>query len=363
MAYERLKAASDAVKASSDALTAQAAELAAAVADVMATPTPTPEPTPTPTPTPPPTPTPTPTVKRWFNDKAIFNTLIPAGAAKHPQSDYWMSLQRGIKPRGVDFQLNLGMWTPTVLYATSTTPRRQFRNSDGWTLDNVPYDPKWHGSNDSDSQAVIIDSANNCLYCFGFESFNANGTTRTFEGGYGKFHIDGPGIFDPTQGGPWGGGRSSNFASAACLVRPEELKAGVIEHAIGCCCDGNIQGPDPILPALSTDNWGPILQGGFPNGARMQFDPTVNLDTLGLGKEAKIIVRAMQRYGMFSIERGSGLAIYFQNSTTSSADPYAGMDFRGLTGTLLTQMRVLQGERSYAYETGNSWTPPQPHLT
>jgi hypothetical protein len=350
MAFERLKAASD-------TLTAQAAELAAAVAEVISAPAPNPTPVPTPDPASP--------VRRWFNDRAICNRPIPAGAQKHAQSDYWMSLQRRIKPRGAKFQLNLGLWTPAVFVAKSTDPRQTLVNSDGWTMDNVPIPAgvlalegsDW-GKEDSDRMMIILDPAERAMYCFG--ATYVSGGRLYAEAGYGKFHLEGPGFYQPDDVSPWGGGHSSNASLGFGLVRPEELRAGVIEHAIACCCDGKIQGAQPIPPALTTDDWQIPTPDGFPNGGRMRLDPTLNLDTLGLGKEAKIIARAMQVYGMFSIERGDGLAIYFESSFGRNPDPYAGMDFNGLTGTLLERMWVLQGEASYAYETARSWSPPQP---
>src|SRR3954451_16510797 len=98
----------------------------------------------------------TPTGVRWFSERAIFNKPVPADAPRHPRSDYFMSLQRQIKPHGVKFQLNLGLWTPTVFYAQPTDPRQTVVQNDParWTLDNVSVPAGTTGSPDSDGQLV-----------------------------------------------------------------------------------------------------------------------------------------------------------------------------------------------------------------
>lgn len=98
--------------------------------------------------------------------------------------------------------------------------------------------------------------------------------------------------------------RGAGIPYLAGLVRPWELARGCIEHAIALAV--NYPSRFYIYPATKSDGQGlpPLL----PEGARLQLDPELtaeDFDAWGLSREARVIARALQDYGMILTD-GSG---------------------------------------------------------
>lgn len=98
--------------------------------------------------------------------------------------------------------------------------------------------------------------------------------------------------------------RGAGIPYLAGLVRPWELARGRIEHAIALAV--NHPSRFHIYPATKSDGEGlpPLL----PEGARLQLDPELSaedFDAWGLSREARVIARALQEYGMILTD-GSG---------------------------------------------------------
>jgi hypothetical protein len=49
------------------------------------------------------------------------------------------------------------------------------------------------------------------------------------------------------------------------------------------------------------------MPGGIPQGAVLQLDPILDLDTLPLGRGGRIVAWALQEYGMVNVDHGGGL--------------------------------------------------------
>ncbi len=108
------------------------------------------------------------------------------------------------------------------------------------------------------------------------------------------------------------GSRGSGFPLIAGLIRPEEIEAGRIRHALVFASPINQKGIFCSPPASTTDGW---REGAdfIPEGARLQLDPNVDLDSLGLSPAAKVVARALQEYGMFCGDNSKAFKLYFQN--------------------------------------------------
>ena len=139
--------------------------------------------------------------------------------------------------------------------------------------------------------------------------------------GVDLWDLAGPGWKQAFVGPSWWGVGSvaSGLPFLAGVVRVEEVKAGVIPHALIVSCPSNraktlANGNDDELcsPAANTDGWG-IGAHFIPEGARLQLDPNLDLDAFGLSQEAKVVARAMQTYGMYVGLNGPSFALYFQN--------------------------------------------------
>jgi hypothetical protein len=108
------------------------------------------------------------------------------------------------------------------------------------------------------------------------------------------------------------GSRGSGFPLIAGLIRPEEIEAGIIRHALVFASPVNRKTVLCAPPASTTDGWREGIEF-IPEGTRLQLDPNLDLDSLNLSYAAKIIARALQEYGMFCGDNSEVLKLYFQN--------------------------------------------------
>ena len=109
------------------------------------------------------------------------------------------------------------------------------------------------------------------------------------------------------------------------LVRPWEIAQGHVDHAIAFA----YQSPSDsvICPATKSDG-SASRASNMPEGARIQLDPTLNVDdpAYSLTRTGKILARAMQQYGMILIDGAGHPKIYgeYQGSAGwNSTDPSA----------------------------------------
>ena len=77
----------------------------------------------------------------------------------------------------------------------------------------------------------------------------------------------------------------------------------------------------PVYPATESDG-NSLGDWAIPEGALVQLDPSLNLDSLGLNSYEKTIARALQVYGMYCADNGGGLQLYAVNPLSVSKNPY-----------------------------------------
>jgi hypothetical protein len=115
--------------------------------------------------------------------------------------------------------------------------------------------------------------------------------------------LNGTGVRVPaTQAQPWNvahGPRACGFPLVAGLIRTDEIKVGRIEHALVLAYPhikaGWFTPPASTGQARMGDR--AISTRGIPCGGRIQFDPSIDVNTLGLTNSGNIIVKALQDYG------------------------------------------------------------------
>ncbi len=121
------------------------------------------------------------------------------------------------------------------------------------------------------------------------------------------------------------GCRESGFPLSAGLIRPEELAAGEIRHALVFGFDGRNGWDQFVYPAITgcDDAFGPAGQSTIPMGSRLQLKPDKELTRLT--PAARIIARALQTYGMYLGDEGDGrsLSIYMQTVGEVNGDKAA----------------------------------------
>jgi hypothetical protein len=110
------------------------------------------------------------------------------------------------------------------------------------------------------------------------------------------------------------GSNAANIAAMAGIVYPEELAQGRIDHALMIGIPG-IAGGAPACP--STHNVGTTSDANaLPEGARLQLDPTINVDSLAIPAWQKTIARAMQTYGGYVRDNSGTFAVYAETSSS-----------------------------------------------
>jgi chitodextrinase len=184
-----------------------------------------------------------------------------------------------------------------------------------WTISGVPIPPGATGGAGSDGQIVLLNPETGVEYEFwqfyqaSDGSYHAtNGAeSHTTSGYYGRF---GDGLAGRGDGTPY----------LAGLVRRWEIEQGHIDHAIAFAY--NSPSSAYVYPASKSDggNFGGVLGTDAPEGTRIQLDPGLteaDFEAWGLPPMARIIARALQKYGMIVVDHSGSSKIYLEDRTTA----------------------------------------------
>ncbi len=320
------------------------------------------KPTPTPTTTPSPNGKPEDLVRiPLYSSANPFAKKIESNPEIDPNSD---AMVEGIVSQAaVGFVIAQKQWTVPVFYADENTPRYDVTLKCGkeWEigvtkLKNVPI-PDWaepsdddhegginpdgcggsdNGLDEGDFAMAVIDTSTRCEYDF----WQAKKTKGKWAASWANsISIGSDGIFEKGISC-----RGSGFALLNGLIWPDELKAGRIDHALAFAYDLTRAG-GPVSPATDSDG---TSKGSdtMPEGARVQLDPTLDLDSLGLTDYEKTIAKALQEYGMILVDDGGGMAFYVVHPISAKNNPYEGIlpdkDYVYLENIPVDKFRVLK---------------------
>ena len=108
----------------------------------------------------------------------------------------------------------------------------------------------------------------------------------------------------------------------AGLIRTEEMEAGRIDHAL-IIAYPHIRGGCYTSPASTAQaplpEQGALNDRGIPCGGRIQLDPSLDLDSLGLSRSGRIICQALQEYGAYVGDYSGAISLYAENSAEAQA--------------------------------------------
>jgi hypothetical protein len=246
-------------------------------------------------------------VERFWSDDSYWNKKIPVNAPLHPNSAQmvnWLVNEDG--HFGGHPTPNENAWTKPIWDAYKDTRKVTVHKASGSVLFyNVPIASGWEPASDGDHSMGIIDWYNRKYYDF-WHMYH-NGDYWWADAGY-IYDLDGSGIMPKGQ---WSvGGSSTPFLAGA--IRDEEIVAGIINHPLMCCLATPKRNYHVYPPAATTDGKDTSTYA-IPEGARIQLNPDWNLDSLGLTRTQKIILKAMQEYGIVVKESGGAWALYFEH--------------------------------------------------
>jgi len=123
------------------------------------------------------------------------------------------------------------------------------------------------------------------------------------------------------------GAAATGLPFAPGQVTPDELRSGVINHAIGIAVVDAEHWDKWSWPANRSDGWNPdAVPNRIREGQRFRIDPTVNIDALNLTSVAKMVAKAGQRYGFVVWDKAGSISLRFQNpksfTQVGQSDPY-----------------------------------------
>jgi hypothetical protein len=104
-----------------------------------------------------------------------------------------------------------------------------------------------------------------------------------------------------------GGAVAAGFAALGGAVRPEEIAQGHIDHALAFATPYNLA-KHFACPATHTDGKAPAP--ALPEGARIQLDPSCDVDAQNWPQWVKIIAHALQTYGAYNRDYSDVVIIY-----------------------------------------------------
>lgn len=343
----------------------------------VAAPTPTPKPpvvvtpAPTPAPTTPPVVTtgPDPLLTQVFAPDSPWNTPIEANPVLEPKSVDMMDLVKEYVAKGgytTSLGLNYKAWTSPLHFIDSKTAIKQsiyfdtasYGMSEGFhnsvdpngtgEVKDIPL-PLWVWPDQkADGHMIVYDTATGKIYEF-----------SRFRWVSGKAYATKVAIFDSTSSGvqvPFDGSRwwmknvrGSGMPFIGGLIRYSEFIKGEIKHAL------SFAGPTNRLKKLSSNTWSKELcapmasrsdgweigENTILEGARIQLNPNLDLNALGLSADAKIIAKALQKYGGFMADNGPSFSIYFENLGVDSYK-WEQTSLGSLSKIPLDQFRVLK---------------------
>lgn len=202
----------------------------------------------------------------------------------------------------------------------------------------VPVGTEASGGVGGDAHLMIWDHVRGRWHDFWHATFDSNGHLYTYKGGYSMAanKVNPPYIEYPIPGYYDVGATATDFPLARGIVTPDEVKAGVIPHALAVVM-ANL-GPRPasgITPYPSnpnvggykTGNWGQWsgqpVDGSYPPdnglahiplGTWLRMNPNATLPSTATRFE-QILFTTLKQYGMFVRDRGPNMTLHGADAT------------------------------------------------
>ncbi len=273
---------------------------------------------------------------RPFADTSPWNVRIASNASVDPRSSVMINQLLAVTPIS-GFWINLYDVTVPIWRADASTPYVSVSCAPNSCKDlaSVPIPANAVPDPASQGHMMVIDAGRTRAWDFWRAKKNNDGS---WSAGYGaSFDLFGEGVRPRGKGSA----RASGLPLAGGLVYLDEVKAGRIEHALVFNYDAPMS--CLVYPA-STNGNNSDDPDSIPFGARLQLDPTLDLDTLGLTPAAKVIARAMQEYGLILGDGGASYITLYAESFygKSGGDPWASvLKETDLLKIPLNRLRVL----------------------
>jgi hypothetical protein len=251
-----------------------------------------------------------------FPPNSIFNTPVDALPVHPRSSDYVNSIGLNTTlhadfgtvyngaPNGIPYTTVVGTQAQLLVafrYADESDPGPY----------PIPNNPPIEGgpNSDGDRHVLIVDTTNCKLYEL-FHTFPPNASNNAWCVS-GQWCASSGAIWDlnshALRPDTWTSADAAGLPMLPILVRYDEVAAGEIKHALRFAAD--ITQRAYVWPGrhFASSNTSPTRP---PMAQRFRLKAAVNVEAMNIAPEAKVIFRALQKYGMFLADNGGNWYIH-----------------------------------------------------
>lgn len=288
-------------------------------------------------------------MKRFFSDKSWWNIPLDADVEVDQESNRMIALIRDSEPGG-PFGINLHQWTVPVYEVNENTPRVTVhrRIHDEEKLRSVG--SKWLGAGDrfghgpgfgknvpmpveaapdpeEDGHMAVVDRKRGLAWDMWGIRQRDDGEWESNTGMV--YPVNGSGVFDASELNIqpndsvhfYGPSRAAGVPAVAGLIMRDEVESGHIKHklaaALSCTAFRKY-----CFPAIWTDGF---MDGGIPEGAVIQLDPSLDVKKMGLSHGGVVVARALQEYGACVVDVCGGTALYGEGLWGKPSEAWEGL--------------------------------------
>ncbi|HEV3000399.1 MAG TPA: hypothetical protein VGW75_06640 [Solirubrobacteraceae bacterium] len=257
---------------------------------------------------------------RPYADDSPFNRPIPARPRLDPRSSAIVREITSSPPGAIDAGLHETEqdWGRPLYVSRPDDPVFRVHCTRAWgtcalegTRIRVPDDAEPAGGRDA--HLTVVDPASGWEYDLWKVAYKQPGGGELTAAWGGRTRIDGDGLGSDAV--------ASAFGTLAGLIRPEELEAGRIRHALFMTvpCVAAVDRDDDVYPAIGNARRCTDGQDAPLLGARVQLAMTpAEIDALEVAPWTRTLLRAMAEYGMFVGDTGgpAGWSVQIQSDTS-----------------------------------------------
>jgi len=318
---------------------------------------------------------PEPAATRPYGDNAPWNVPV-SGITRNTNEAAEIDILIA-RPNGIDnWNLRQGQYTYPVYHTSDATGNyivNAINSESGLNGSTIPFNPTWAAAPGTDAQMIILNTSTGEEYNIwkytgitGGDTINASrinrvqGNDQGSGTGYANYFTREVG-YKPSRG--------MGVQYLMGLVRPWEIDAGVIEHALSMPSP-NISNDLAVAPATKIE--GIQDNGPVKEGMRFSLEVTdgeidTHLATLPgdvsttMKASLKIVFQAMRDYGWFITDNAGAIGLQLENDQSADWASVGMVDFTSSNGKIYPRDAldglVTQG-RLRCYEDSNDATYP-----
>jgi hypothetical protein len=287
------------------------------------------------------------TPDREFAASSYVHEPLRSDAPRDVHSDAWVADLLGqVRAHYGVVSVNIDTYSPPLYVVPADQPtvrvRAERADDSAWKFaplqrqwESVPLPEGFQPSAGTDKEAVVYQPSTGRYWEFwgteksGRKVVNSAGRTvdewRAAWGGKIDNLATNPGYFPTTPEGYKFGTAATSLALLGGLITIAEQRRGEINHALHIALPKTRRGVW-AFPAQRTDG-AENNPNAIPQGATFRIPASVNLDQIDMDPYARMLARAVQKYGMVVRDTAGAVVLYAENPLSKGADhPYFGTE-------------------------------------